>query len=68
MGYMGFGMQKENYQRKAKKVFENTGNHGSPGSFKYKKADVPLALKIFRIVVYLIIPIAIFVTLIIKFA
>jgi hypothetical protein len=65
MGYMGFGMQKN--LQKQKEVFSKQKGEGISGGslHRYKKAEVPRALKIFRIIVYFLLPALIIIGLII---
>jgi hypothetical protein len=73
MGYMGFGMRKEVYQRKPKKMSNNLIYSDSrlnidnnllitqikKERLKYRPDTVPLGLKAFRIILYKIIPLTI---------
>jgi hypothetical protein len=65
MGYMGFGMQKN--LQKQKEVFSKKKAEGKSGGslHRYRKGEVPRALKIFRIIVYFLLPAIIVIGLII---
>jgi len=72
MGYMGFGMRKEVYERKPKKLSgnliyaSNNGKHQKrinsellkKEHAKYTPFNFPLALKIFRLLLYKVLPLA----------
>jgi len=74
MGYMGFGMRKEDYQRKTKKLSGNLmysdkeaplfGEDSNTTQIKrerlkYQPAPIPTGLRIFRIILYRLIPLAV---------
>ena len=70
MGYMGFGMRKEVYQRKPKKPSTDKRYEGYKMEFevdidkiknqRFKiRRNVPIWLKIFRVILYKLLPLAV---------